>query len=155
MLRIISFSTDYCFKQKQVKKKRKKEIINPTASSSVPAEAASPTSSQAASKPTDKEYYSDLQSRSHEVHEYSFLNYLCYVLYLPLYTAGPIISFNAFLHQVKKGQTQYSYLQILIKTGWLWVIMLAMQILLRYIYFYAFFVNGYWGEFFPFIVLIA
>lgn len=37
---------------------------------------------------------------SHPIVEYSFLNYLHYVLYSPFYLAGPIITFNDFLHQV-------------------------------------------------------
>ena len=32
--------------------------------------------------------------------DYSFLNYLAYVLYSPLYLAGPIISFNYYISQV-------------------------------------------------------
>ena len=32
--------------------------------------------------------------------DYGFFNYLAYVLYSPLYLAGPIITFNDFVHQV-------------------------------------------------------
>ena len=32
--------------------------------------------------------------------DYSFLNYLAYVLYSPLYLAGPIITFNYYISQV-------------------------------------------------------
>jgi D-alanyl-lipoteichoic acid acyltransferase DltB (MBOAT superfamily) len=32
--------------------------------------------------------------------DYSFLNYLAYVLYSPLYLAGPIITFNSYISQV-------------------------------------------------------
>jgi D-alanyl-lipoteichoic acid acyltransferase DltB (MBOAT superfamily) len=32
--------------------------------------------------------------------EYNLLNYLAYVLYTPLYLAGPILTFNDFIHQV-------------------------------------------------------
>jgi protein-cysteine N-palmitoyltransferase HHAT len=34
------------------------------------------------------------------IEDYGFLNYLAYVLYSPLYLAGPIITFNDFVHQV-------------------------------------------------------
>jgi D-alanyl-lipoteichoic acid acyltransferase DltB (MBOAT superfamily) len=34
------------------------------------------------------------------VEEYALLNYLAYVLYTPLYLAGPIVTFNDFVHQV-------------------------------------------------------
>ena len=33
--------------------------------------------------------------------DYSFLNYLAYVLYSPLYLAGPIITFNYYISQVQ------------------------------------------------------
>jgi protein-cysteine N-palmitoyltransferase HHAT len=37
---------------------------------------------------------------SHPHEMYSFTNYLAYVLYPPLYIAGPIMTFNDFLWQV-------------------------------------------------------
>jgi D-alanyl-lipoteichoic acid acyltransferase DltB (MBOAT superfamily) len=38
--------------------------------------------------------------RSLKTAEYSYLNYLIYCLYVPLYLAGPIITFNNFVSQV-------------------------------------------------------
>lgn len=35
-----------------------------------------------------------------KIEEYGLLNYLAYVLYTPLYLAGPILTFNDFVHQV-------------------------------------------------------
>ena len=32
--------------------------------------------------------------------EYSWINYVAYCLYPPLYIAGPIMTFNDFVHQV-------------------------------------------------------
>jgi len=32
--------------------------------------------------------------------DYNFFNYLIYLLYVPLYLAGPIITFNDFIYQV-------------------------------------------------------
>jgi len=32
--------------------------------------------------------------------DYNFFNYLVYILYVPLYLAGPIITFNDFIYQV-------------------------------------------------------
>ena len=37
--------------------------------------------------------------------DYSFLNYLAYVLYSPLYLAGPIITFNYYVSQVPSTRT--------------------------------------------------
>lgn len=38
---------------------------------------------------------------AHPLEMYSFINYLAYVLYPPLYIAGPIITFNDFMWQVR------------------------------------------------------
>ncbi|RVW14779.1 hypothetical protein CK203_091020 [Vitis vinifera] len=40
------------------------------------------------------------QERSVQNDKFSFSIYLCYLVYAPLYIAGPIISFNAFASQV-------------------------------------------------------
>ncbi|PFH46767.1 hypothetical protein AMATHDRAFT_82449 [Amanita thiersii Skay4041] len=39
------------------------------------------------------------QSRAHPLEIYTFANYVAYVLYLPLYIAGPIMTFNDFMWQ--------------------------------------------------------
>lgn len=41
-----------------------------------------------------------LQERSVSEESYSFITYLSYLLFAPLYLAGPVISFNAFASQV-------------------------------------------------------
>lgn len=41
-----------------------------------------------------------LQERSVQDDKFSFPTYLCYLVYAPLYIAGPIINFNAFASQV-------------------------------------------------------
>lgn len=51
----------------------------------------------ASSAPTD---YRGRVSTSVPEQEYSFVNYLAYVLYAPLYIAGPIITFNDFVWQM-------------------------------------------------------
>ncbi|KAF9475454.1 MBOAT-domain-containing protein [Pholiota conissans] len=38
----------------------------------------------------------------HSVEDYSFMNYVAYILYPPLYIAGPIITFNDFMWQHRK-----------------------------------------------------
>ncbi len=37
--------------------------------------------------------------------DYSWLNFLAYALYPPLYIAGPIITFNDFIWQVRRLRT--------------------------------------------------
>ncbi len=39
-------------------------------------------------------------ARHHLLPSYSLLNYLAYTLYVPLYIAGPIITFNSFVSQL-------------------------------------------------------
>lgn len=45
-------------------------------------------------------WYLFWQERSVGSEKFSYTLYLCYLLYAPLYIAGPIISFNAFASQV-------------------------------------------------------
>lgn len=40
------------------------------------------------------------QEKSVQNDKFSFIIYLCYLVYAPLYIAGPILSFNAFASQV-------------------------------------------------------
>lgn len=41
-------------------------------------------------------------SHAHPPEMYKFTNYLAYILYPPLYIAGPIITFNDFMSQVNR-----------------------------------------------------
>jgi protein-cysteine N-palmitoyltransferase HHAT len=54
----------------------------------------------------------DITTISHSVEDYSLLTCLAYVLYPPLYIAGPIISFNAYYHYTKSRQQTESKLSI-------------------------------------------
>lgn len=40
-------------------------------------------------------------TQTHSLDTYTFWNYLAYVLYPPLYIAGPIMTFNDFMWQVR------------------------------------------------------
>lgn len=50
----------------------------------------------------------DIENSSYPTSEYSFMNCLAYILYPPLYIAGPIISFNAYYHYSKFRQQSES-----------------------------------------------
>ncbi|THH01688.1 hypothetical protein EW026_g1057 [Hermanssonia centrifuga] len=41
-------------------------------------------------------------STTHALDDYSLVNYISYVLYAPLYIAGPIITFNDFMWQLRR-----------------------------------------------------
>ncbi|KAL3515833.1 hypothetical protein ACH5RR_022735 [Cinchona calisaya] len=59
-----------------------------------------------------KTCYMSLQERSVQNDKFSFTVYLCYLVYAPLYIAGPIISFNAFASQLDTPQKNYSSKQV-------------------------------------------
>jgi protein-cysteine N-palmitoyltransferase HHAT len=53
----------------------------------------------------------DVTPLSHSIDDYSLVTCLAYVLYPPLYIAGPIISFNAYYHNTKsRQQTESKFL---------------------------------------------
>ena len=49
--------------------------------------------------PKSEMQYSERCKTSHPIEQYNYLNFLYYVFYAPFYLAGPIITFNDFLHQ--------------------------------------------------------
>ncbi|KAG0634392.1 glycerol:H+ symporter [Tuber brumale] len=66
--------------------------------------------------------------------DYGFFNYLAYVLYSPLYLAGPIITFNDFVHQQRYPQPTTSP-TLVIKYGLrLLFSILTMELVLHYFY---------------------
>jgi membrane-bound O-acyltransferase GUP1_2 len=54
---------------------------------------------------------------SHDLESYNVINYVAYVLYPPLYMAGPIITFNDFLWQVTGSTSRDTYLYYLLTSG--------------------------------------
>jgi len=54
----------------------------------------------------------DHKERGLNVDRYTFLMYLCYLTYAPLYIAGPIVGYNAFAAQLEVPQKNYSFTQI-------------------------------------------
>ncbi|KAH8928411.1 MBOAT-domain-containing protein [Atractiella rhizophila] len=70
---------------------------------------------------------------SHDLEEYSFTNYLAYTIYTPLYIAGPIMTFNNFVYQLKSpshipNRALLSYLSRFVVT------FLTMEVILHYMY---------------------
>lgn len=45
----------------------------------------------------------------HSLDTYSYLNYIAYAIYPPLYIAGPIMTFNDFMWQVRSPVLQYMH----------------------------------------------
>lgn len=65
--------------------------------------------------------------------DYSWQNYLAYILYPPLYIGGPIITFNSFINQIKK-QVAIPTRSIVTYAIRFFVCWLTMEVLQHYIY---------------------
>lgn len=65
--------------------------------------------------------------------DFTFANYVAYVLYPPLYLAGPILTFSAFMDQIKR-KSSISFKAIFAYTVRFVACLLTMEVLLHYIY---------------------
>ncbi|KIJ52437.1 hypothetical protein M422DRAFT_58644 [Sphaerobolus stellatus SS14] len=77
----------------------------------------------------------------HEVEYYAFINYIAYALYSPLYIAGPIMTFNDFLWQLRRpappGASPTSKSSVFIYTIRFIFCFLTMELILHYMYMVA------------------
>ncbi|KAL8158893.1 hypothetical protein V2J09_000430 [Rumex salicifolius] len=88
--------------------------------------------------------YLCLQEKSLQTDKYSFSIYLCYLLYAPLYIAGPIVSFNAFASQLDLPQNTYSSKDVgLYGLRWMFGLLL-MEAMSHLFYYNAFALSGMW-----------
>ncbi len=55
---------------------------------------------------------------THPVNDYSFIYYMCYMTYAPLYMAGPIVSFNSFISSSRQPQRKVN----VFKYGMRWIL---------------------------------
>ncbi|XP_042476541.1 membrane-bound O-acyltransferase gup1 isoform X3 [Macadamia integrifolia] len=95
-----------------------------------------------------------LQERSVDIDKFSLRIYLCYLVYAPLYIAGPIISFNAFASQLDIPQRNYSTKQV-VWYGFRWVLSLfLMELMTHFFYYNAFATSGMWKQLSPLEVSI-
>ncbi|ORC92379.1 glycerol uptake protein [Trypanosoma theileri] len=72
-----------------------------------------------------------------QLRDYNLLSYMTYILYVPLYIAGPMSSFNAFVSHLHYPTTVMTRKQMLFYAFRIFVLYLVLTILLHYI-----FVNG-------------
>ncbi|TPX36201.1 hypothetical protein SmJEL517_g01496 [Synchytrium microbalum] len=71
---------------------------------------------------------------SHPEDDYNFSNFVNYALYAPLYRAGPIVTFNDFLSQVKQPSQKITFkLVCMYALRWVSVVLL-MEVMLHYMY---------------------
>uniref|UniRef100_A0A803LQ12 Uncharacterized protein n=1 Tax=Chenopodium quinoa TaxID=63459 RepID=A0A803LQ12_CHEQI len=88
----------------------------------------------------------DQEERSLEEDKYSYIIYLCYLLYAPLYIAGPIISFNAFASQIDRPQNTYLPKDVALY-GLTWAFSLCLvELITHFFYYNAFATSGLWKQ---------
>ncbi|XP_047325754.1 membrane-bound O-acyltransferase gup1 [Impatiens glandulifera] len=96
-----------------------------------------------------KTCYLLLQERSVQNDKFSFGIYLCYLLFAPLYIAGPIISFNAFVSQLDSPQRNYSLREVAwYGVRWFFCLFL-MELMTHFFYYNAFVISGSWKQLSP------
>ncbi|XP_044480806.1 membrane-bound O-acyltransferase gup1-like [Mangifera indica] len=94
-----------------------------------------------------------LQERS-IIESFTFSIYICYLVYAPLYIAGPIISFNAFASQLDVPQSNYPRRDV-VWYGLRWVFSLFLMELMTHLFYYnAFAISGIWKLLSPLDVFI-
>ena len=85
------------------------------------------------------------------IEDYCFRNYLAYVLYAPLYLAGPIITFNDYISQSRITPKSISLSRTLLYGIRFLVCLLTMEVMLHLIYAVAISKsNPYWDIYTPF-----
>jgi D-alanyl-lipoteichoic acid acyltransferase DltB (MBOAT superfamily) len=77
----------------------------------------------------------ELTKTNHDLSVYSLPYYMCYVLYVPLYLGGPVVTFNAFAHQIIRPQTHLSGKRILMLIAELFGWMALLEIATHFFYY--------------------
>ncbi|CAB4473157.1 uncharacterized protein OCT59_028303 [Rhizophagus irregularis] len=80
--------------------------------------------------------------------DYNYINYLSYVLYTPLYLAGPIITFNNFISQLRYPK-EFDIKSTFIYGVRLLGVMLLMEVMLHFIYVVAMSKSRAWDDLSP------
>ncbi|XP_038990830.1 membrane-bound O-acyltransferase gup1-like isoform X2 [Hibiscus syriacus] len=96
----------------------------------------------------------DKEERNVHLNDYTFTAYFSYLVFAPLYIAGPIMSFNSFVSQLDVPQTQYSIIEVTLY-GLRWVFGLSlMELMTHLFYFNAFAVSASWKMLSPMDIFI-
>ncbi|XP_020581794.1 putative membrane-bound O-acyltransferase C24H6.01c [Phalaenopsis equestris] len=136
VLRMLSFGCDYHWSLKETQFDQKKHIIHCSICSS------------------GNSCYHLLQEKRLHFCQYSFIKYLAYLIYAPLYIAGPIVSFNAFASQLDAPKKRYSVVNVIFY-GSRWVLCFGlMETMTHFLYYNAFANSGLWRQFSPLEIFI-
>ncbi|KAL5547094.1 hypothetical protein UlMin_006781 [Ulmus minor] len=126
VLRMISFGYDYHWAHQDSRSNYKKHI------------------QRCHNCKSGKGCYQLLQERSLPDEKYTFSIYLSYLIYAPLYLAGPILSFNAFASQLDVPQKSLSAREV-VWYGVRWIFsFLLMELMTHQFYYNAFAISGVW-----------
>ncbi|KAJ4840455.1 hypothetical protein Tsubulata_023025, partial [Turnera subulata] len=101
-----------------------------------------------------KTCYQVLQEKSLQSDKFSFSIYLSYLIYAPLYIAGPIMSFNAFAAQLDTPHNNYTARDVSLY-GLRWIFSFFLIELLTHLFHYnAFATSGLWRSLSPVDIFI-
>ncbi|GAB2220286.1 hypothetical protein Drorol1_Dr00007930 [Drosera rotundifolia] len=127
-LRMISFGYDYHWSYQQTRFDQEKHIRSCSVCKS------------------GRNCYFHLQERSLRGDKFCFTMYLCYLVYAPLYIAGPIISYNAFASQLDQPQNTHSTRDVVFY-GLRWIFALFLvELITHFCYYNAFALSDNWKQ---------
>ncbi|MCJ1461572.1 glycerol transporter [Pseudocyphellaria aurata] len=99
------------------------------------------SSSRAGGSPLEKEQLdrANLSERDRvavpaKSQDYSFRNYLAYTLYAPLYLAGPIVTFNDYISQVRYKAKSITVIRTILYGIRFLICLLTMEIIIHFVY---------------------
>ncbi|KAI8057108.1 glycerol transporter [Syncephalis plumigaleata] len=85
-----------------------------------------------------------------KAHEYNYSNYLAYLFYIPLFLAGPIITFNNFVAQMRRKPTEITDKSTLLYALRVLGAILCMETMMHYFYVVTISKTHAWSGFTPF-----
>ncbi|CAJ2631645.1 unnamed protein product [Trifolium pratense] len=98
--------------------------------------------------------YQALQERSLHINKFGYVVYLSYLVYAPLYIAGPIVSFNVFASQLDVPQNSNSVRNVILY-GFRWILCFILVEFMTHLFYYNAFANsGLWKHLSPLEVFI-
>ena len=92
---------------------------------------------------------------SHKVSDYNFFNYMLYCIYAPLYMAGPIVTFNDFLHQMKHTPRSINLKDSITYTLRWFAIVFLMEVMMHFSYVVAIKDTKAWKGFSPMEIFLV
>ncbi|CAJ2631646.1 unnamed protein product [Trifolium pratense] len=103
---------------------------------------------------TNQDSHFDQEERSLHINKFGYVVYLSYLVYAPLYIAGPIVSFNVFASQLDVPQNSNSVRNVILY-GFRWILCFILVEFMTHLFYYNAFANsGLWKHLSPLEVFI-